>query len=126
MTAAITTAVAGVTSPRPCGVRLKATSSSEPLRKNTSAPSTSAGTSSSARTSSGHTSALSTPNAPAPSPAVTAIWVGLSPPGDSSRKSGSTAASTASVAEATTHTARTRPTVRTALRLAARLRLSPG
>lgn len=126
ITAAITTAVAGATSPRPSGVKRSASSSSEPLRKNTSAPSTRAGTSSSARTSSGHTSALSTPKAPAPIAEVTAIWVGLSPPGASIRKSGSSQASSARVALATIHTASTRPTVRSALRPAARLRLTPG
>lgn len=128
ITAAITTAVTGVTSPLPSGVKRSATNSSEPLRKNTSAPSSSAGTSSNALTSSGHTSALSTPKAPAPTAAVAAIWVGLSPFCASMRKSGRSQARTARVAEATIHTASTRPTARSALRPAARLRLGfrPG
>jgi hypothetical protein len=55
ITAAITTVVAGWISARAHGARLRATQSSDPLRKNTSRPSTSARTSSSPRTITGHT-----------------------------------------------------------------------
>jgi hypothetical protein len=110
--AAMSTAVAGVTSPRHSGAMRSAISSSEPFRKNTRPPRTRAGTRSSARTSTGHTSALSSPNAPAPTAAVTAIRVGLSPLADWILKSGRIPASTAIVAVAAAHTASTRPTVR--------------
>lgn len=108
ITAAITTAVAGAMSPCQSGVKRSASSSSEPLRKNTSRPSTSAGTSSTARTSTGQTSALSRPKAPAAAAAVTAMRVGLSPVGDWMRKSGRIPASTAIVAVDTAHTTSTR------------------
>ena len=75
------------------------------MRKNTSSPSTSAGTSSNSRTSSGQTSADSTPKAPAPTAAVTAIVVALSPSADWSRKSGRIPASTSIVSVETAHTA---------------------
>ncbi|AKA09016.1 hypothetical protein SAZ_33655 [Streptomyces noursei ZPM] len=107
ITAATITAVSGVLRPRPAVITSSATSSSEPLRKNTNNPSTSAGTNSSARTSSGHTRALSRPNAPAPSAAVSAVRVRLSPPAAWSRKSGSTAARASRVRLETPQTAST-------------------
>lgn len=139
ITAAITTAVAGAMSPCQSGVKRKASSSSEPLRKNTSRPSTSAGTSSTARTSTGQTSALSRPKAPAAAAAVTAMRVGLSPPGDWMRKSGRIPASTAIVAVTTAHTTSTRtiappaarhrrstPTLSSSPHVCARPRASPN
>ncbi len=80
------------------------------MRKNTSSPSTSAGTRSRSRTSSGHTRAESSPKAPAPKAAVTAMSVALSPSADRSRKSGRIPASTSMVTVETAHTATLRPT----------------
>ncbi len=88
----------------------RASSSREPLRKKTSRPRTRAGTSSSSRTRSGHTTAESTPKAPAPHAAVTAICVALSPSADWSRKSGRRPARTSMVTVETAHTVTLRPT----------------
>ncbi|MGX1240773.1 hypothetical protein RKD46_001877 [Streptomyces pseudovenezuelae] len=110
ITAATTTAVSGAASPRSAGFSRSASSSSAPLRKKTRSPRTRVGTSRKSRTSSGHTTADSTPKAPAPNAAVTAIRVALSPLGDWSRKSGRMPASTSIVRVETTHTVTLRPT----------------
>src|SRR5690242_1379879 len=88
----------------------RAMSSKDPFRKKTSRPRTRAGTRSSARTSRGHTSEESRPKTAAPTPAVTAIRVALSPLLDSSWKSGSTPARTSMVTVDTAHTAMLRHT----------------
>ncbi|EYT82971.1 hypothetical protein CF54_10195 [Streptomyces sp. Tu 6176] len=109
ITAATMTAVSGAACGCPEGLTRRASSSSEPLRKNTSSPRTSAGTSSSSRTSSGQTTAERTPKAPAPRAAVTAMVVALSPSADWSRKSGRIPASTSMVTVETAHTVMLRP-----------------
>lgn len=108
ITAATTTAVSGAASPRPSGIRRRAISSSEPLRKKTSAPRTSAGTMSRDRTRTGHTRAESRPNAPAPQAAVNAVLVMVSPSSDWSWKSGRAPTSTSMVRVETAQTAITR------------------
>lgn len=59
---------------------------------------------------SGQTSADSRPKAPAPTAAVMAMSVALSPSGDWSRKSGRIPASTSMVSVDTAHTVTLRPT----------------